>query len=300
MNQHRHTPGQQPESIKEYRSTADIAILLAWMLVLGIVLGSCNNSVSPGENPPDNPQVSPPDLQSVARPSMNEDSLNNDGEAPSSPLQFQLIADLGDTTDGLVVYLHGDGADEYSSFGGSLDTIAGHRKMAALLVRAPDSALLQSRHTGEIARIPSWQAEPVPENAQSLDSLIRFVIGDHLGVNTDKVIFVGTSGGAYFLTEYFMSLHGDKYAGGAILLCGGNTNTSGAPFGSQGWRSSFPLYYYTHSQDPVISDVRASALQYDGLGFPVTTEFPLAEGHCNFSLSEELPPLLDILLEEIQ
>lgn len=132
--------------------------------------------------------------------------------------QFHLFA-AGRTTGspvGLVVQLHGDGAEEFGIPNGG--TLAGYNQVAKshnmmlLAPRSPDST--GTRTWWEDSYSSAW-----------LVALVDHVRSVYTTIDPNKIWFVGYSGGAEVLTYYLLSDYSDRLgSGGCIMLAGGGAS----------------------------------------------------------------------------
>jgi hypothetical protein len=208
-----------------------------------------------------------------------------------SSLEFKLYE--FDSAAGSLVYLHGDGADEFNdTFFTQLTAIAYKHQMHLLMVKAPDSTYQIDDETQQEVMSVTWRVAPL-EGSDKLDSLLQYQFLDDYPVYMDSVFFVGVSGGSHFLTEYFIPLYGENYGGGSYLFCGGSSNKGNTNLSFNSFEYPFFMSYYTATGDEkVFEDVQTSALEYEQYGFEVITNFPEESGHCNFNQIEILDSLL--------
>jgi len=214
-----------------------------------------------------------------------------DSTSRSSKFKISVPADSSTQKPyGMLVYLHGDGAGDYSNYWSSLKRIAAKHNMIALSVLSPTQT--QNKQ---------WYREG-SQNAEFLDQLIRSKLYRSYNIDTKNVVFTGASGGPQFLTGQFLPLKGNNYIGGAIPLCGG-----GGPqgFGSTArsfqpnanFKNYFKMFYYTQQGDFLHDQAADSASHYKSLGVTnVQSEFPAGGSHCGFNVTakidEKLPSVL--------
>jgi hypothetical protein len=204
-----------------------------------------------------------------------------------------------DGTAGLVVHLHGDDAYEHArptdnyAFGGNRGgpAVANAKGYAFVSAKAPDA-------TGTI----TWWENGVG-NANYLAALLDELIATH-DLDRGNVWLVGYSGGAEFITEHFVPLHGKaKITGGGAVIIGGGSAAVSTPVGwDSTFKAAFPMHWVTGGQDDgtyaddsfdALAAATAGEAYYDGQGFTTTLTTPAGIGH---EIDGAFGPILDDIL----
>lgn len=180
---------------------------------------------------------------------------------------------------GLVLQFHGDGAYEFKnpgstySLGGSSGIIAQARSRGYITVPvlAPD-------RTGEV----TWW-ENGSANADFVADLVNSLKSSY-NIDTEDIWLVGYSGGAQFITQFYLPKYSSQIDGGGSVVFGGggSPRVSASPFAA-GMVSDFPMHWYTGASDSVgfdaIGAARAGVSWYAGRGFETDLESPAGLGH---------------------
>ena len=188
----------------------------------------------------------------------------------------------------LALYLHGDGAGDYTA-----DT--------ALKNQAPWASAHHVLYVAALApnRCSWWTNRPatVPCVDDATDSerdlegrsaraLARVIDTLRGGWNLrDDILFGGSSGGAFFLAASFLPRYGDRYHGIYALGCGGEPPWTG----HLDWNSADPrrlgrtrLFYKYGTRDPYVADIQRSIVYYQAQAFPLFEEVVPNAEHCAF------------------
>jgi hypothetical protein len=257
-------------------------------LFISLVFISCTDPVKPLDEDPNAPNppgsVITPPISSSSSDTEPPVSSSDISDLPEPFLDFDYAAQQNAT--GLLVYLHGDGAEEYDNMFNDLTLYSRSLGFAHLQTRAPDSLMLEDNITGITEMTASWRAEPL-RNTARLDSLITYVLSLPSAREIQNVYFTGASGGAVFITRDFLPRYGAKYTGGAILLCGGMQPDLIPNFESD-WIPHFFLDFYTQQQDIIYNEALVAANYYTSLGFSTDPDFPPGGSHCGFDVGEVL------------
>lgn len=180
---------------------------------------------------------------------------------------------------GLLVYVHEDGGTDYKDFFGQGVSLAEKNGLMNLMVLAPTEG-------------HAWYRDGAA-NAVFLDDLLTKEILSKPTVDQAKVIFVGAGGGAKFLSAQFFPSFASKYRGGAVLVCGGNTNWGKTFKVADHMQDYFPMVFSTAKNDFVYSQVEKAVAYYTGLGFKVNTLTPQYEGHCGTDMTRAIADALN-------
>lgn len=193
---------------------------------------------------------------------------------------------------GLLVHLHGDGAEEYHVPGGlsaCLAAVAQNHNMITLIPRTPD------------LRSMTWWRDLRP-NVAWVDSLVAEVSAEH-GVAEGATWWMGYSGGAELISYGLIPYRAESVTGGAIMLGGG-----GAPEGVRlevplSLRENMPLHWVTGLRDDgtdprepfdAIEAAREGSQWYRERGFEqVHTNFPPEHDHFSLPQAAILRGILD-------
>jgi hypothetical protein len=185
---------------------------------------------------------------------------------------FHLYASL-DTSKpiGLVVWLHGDGAYDFSH---TADPV---RKMAALAKNYNMAFLAVKTPASDV----TWWTNPGPNQAFLADLLNKEVFTKY-NIDRSRVLLAGYSGGAEFLASDFISgsAASTLCGGGALLFgCGSPpSERSSTPFNAN-FVTNFKFHFYTGQADEYLSNAKRGSQYFMSKGFAVTTEFPPGINH---------------------
>ena len=225
------------------------------------------------------------------------DQLNQSFTAPDGATsQFHIYAAGIDQSKpvGVVVQLHGDGAYEFGRpTAGKLlamSAIAEQRNMILISVKSPD-------RSGSV----TWWENP-SVNVPFLQSLLETQVYGKYNIEKNRVWLSGYSGGAEFISLYYVKRQHQTFCGGGALISGGGSVTQASPTipFTQGFKDSFKLHFYTGQDDGAGSPIsfngfqaaQTGAAQWRDRGFNVSTEFPAGIDHYELDepkvLSEQL------------
>lgn len=185
---------------------------------------------------------------------------------------------------GVVLQFHGDGAYEFAnptssySLGGASGIVAQSRSRGYITVpiRTPDT-------TGEI----TWW-ENGSANADFVADLLEKLKAGY-DIDTDDIWLVGYSGGAQFITQFFLPKYSRTLGGGgAVVFGGGGTpRIPVQPFAGS-LIADLPLHWYTGGADNgttvsdgynALLDAQKGSAWYAAQGFTVDLEAPPGLGH---------------------
>lgn len=172
---------------------------------------------------------------------------------------------------GLLVYLHGSGnAGAYGSGMAAIKAVADEFSLIPLLVKT--------------VRTDSWLQGGI-DNNDYLDEILQKDILPVYNVDRGRIFFAGSSGGAVFLTGFFVPALGYKYRGGVICLCGGEMSILNGVGGiniNDDLRRYLPVSYHTQQGDYMYEQVRGGAAYYTAKKMRVKADYPPGGGHCSF------------------
>lgn len=179
---------------------------------------------------------------------------------------------------GLLVRLHGDGAEEYhhpDGLSNCLAVVASSHNLITLVPRSPDLV------TG------TWW-EDLPRTLPWLTDLVREVSRDY-EVDTGRIWWMGYSGGAEMLSYGVIPTAPELVSGGAVLLGGGGAPTALELTVPAELRETMQLSWVTGRRDDgtdprepfdAIEAATEGAAWYRDNGFTgVSTEFPAEHDH---------------------
>jgi hypothetical protein len=201
---------------------------------------------------------------------------------------------------GLVVHLHGDGAYEYNNPTDNY-CLAGNRGLIAV-AKAKGYALLVPLAPDTTGTVTWWESGA--RNAQWLSELIQSKYTSE-SLNSSRVWLVGYSGGAEFISYYFVPAYGKARiaGGGALILGGGGGPAAVTPVGwDSTFKAAFPMNWVTGGQDDgtysgdgfdALTAANAGRTYYQGQGFTTTLTSPPGIGH---EIDGAFGPILDDVL----
>ncbi|MCP3426420.1 hypothetical protein NBM05_10505 [Rothia sp. AR01] len=168
---------------------------------------------------------------------------------------------------GLVVRLHGDGAEEYAKPWGMLNCMA--------QVAASYNAILVVPLTPDPAKDLTWWKE-MDENQPWLMDLVQRQLPGTYPIDPSRVWWMGYSGGAEMLSYGVVPDHLDAVTGGAIMVGGGGAPRYASVKPSAEQAQDTRLYWLVGAQDDGTDprepfDARTAAVEgsawYERVGF---------------------------------
>jgi hypothetical protein len=215
--------------------------------------------------------------------------------------QYHVFAGGLDVTQplGLLLQFHGDGAYEFLhpsssySLGGSNGIVAKARahNLITVPVLSPD----------KVGSVTWWESGS--ENADYVRALLTHLRSEYPAIRSDRIWLVGYSGGAQFITQFYLPKHSDTIAGGGSVVFGGGGSPRVVvnPFASA-LKDAFPMHWYTGLADDgsggsynALRDARAGSAFYRDQGFLVDLETPSGVGH---GLSGRFGPIVGRHLDD--
>lgn len=182
---------------------------------------------------------------------------------------------------GLVLQFHGDDAYEFKnptssySLGGASGIVAQSRERGYITVPvlAPDT-------DGPI----TWW-ENGSANADFVADLVNTLKAGY-NIDSEDVWLVGYSGGAQFITQFYLPEHSSQINGGGTVVFGGGgvPRVSAAPF-DDALVSDLPMHWYTGAADTgaggynALRDAQNGSAWYAAKGFITDLESPSGLGH---------------------
>lgn len=180
---------------------------------------------------------------------------------------------------GLLLQFHGDGAYEFKnpsssySLGGSSGIVAKARERDFITVAA-----LSPDKSGSI----TWW-ESGSQNADYVRDLLAKIKREY-NIDTERIWLVGYSGGAQFITQYFLPKHSSTIdGGGSVVFGGGGVPRVSAQSFAAGMRTDFSMHWYTGQNDNgrynALGDARNGSSWYTARGFETSLQTPAGVGH---------------------
>lgn len=212
----------------------------------------------------------------------------------SGTSEYDVFAEGISTTQpvGLLLHFHGDGASGYG-----VKEIAAAAKQKNLITVAMDSP----------GGSTWWQSGS--SNAEWVKSLLENVIYKQYNIDRSKVVLVGYSGGAQFITKYLIPGQPSLFCGGAAIMFGGGGSPGGGEDGGNSTLSStMKMHWYTGQDDngsgsgassdgyDALSDSDRGAQYYKSQGYTTTVEHPSGVNHNNIDFGEVVSQQLSRLL----
>lgn len=182
-----------------------------------------------------------------------------------------------------VFQFHGDGAYEFEhstssySLGGSRGIVAVSRERGCLTVPVLTPDTVGAR---------TWW-ESGAKNAIFFRDLLSAIKAEYR-IDSERIWLVGYSGGAQFITRFYLPLYSSTIDGGGAVVFGGG----GAPYNitpkppAAALVSDFRLHWYTGADDTgrrsgynALRDAKAGEAHYAAKGFGTSHEYPADTGH---------------------
>lgn len=183
---------------------------------------------------------------------------------------------------GMVLYFHGDGAFEFDNprseyaIGGENGLLkkAEENNLILVLIKTPDS-----RGT------PTWW-ESGELNSRHIAEFIESEIYTNYLIDKENIWLVGYSGGAQFISRFFLPAYSSMLeGGGAVLFAGGGTPKVPIRQFSNDLQSNFNMHWYTGALD---NGTACAGHRYDALSDAVDGYSSYTES-TNFNTSIETP-----------
>lgn len=210
--------------------------------------------------------------------------------------QYHVI-DGGVDTDrpvGLVIHLHGDGAREYHDPSGRTTCLAA--------VAASHNALLVVPRTPDRTEEPTWW-EDLEGNRDWLTALVEQELSENLPVDTERITWMGYSGGAEMLSYGILAGPRELVTGGAAMVGGGGAPEALDSTATESQLETMPLWWITGEEDDgstssapfdAVSAAIAGAEFYDSEGFE-RVNLDIVSGHDHFDMPDA--QILDDLMD---
>ena len=195
---------------------------------------------------------------------------------------------------GLVVRLHGDGAEEYAKPWGMLNCMA--------QVAASHNAILLVPLTPDPAEDLTWWKE-MDSNRPWLMDLVQQRLPESFPIDRDRVWWMGYSGGAEMLSYGVVPENLDAVTGGAIMVGGGGAPRYATLRPTAEQAQHTPLYWTVGARDDGTDprepfDARSAAVEgsawYERHGF-AGVRLSVMNGHDHYTVPQV--GLLDAVLD---
>lgn len=289
-----------------------VTAVLAVLLVLTLLLGNEGNDETDEDSVAtcEEHGIAPPDPRAQPEPvgdtggEVGETSasvqLGREFTSDYSTGEYHLFTRHVDFTEpvGVVVRLHGDGGDEYNDPDGLLNCLAAVAASHNMILLTP----LSPDEQGEV----TWW-EDISENMLWVRELLNERVLEPYTVDTERVWWMGYSGGAEMITYGVLPQAPRAVTGGAVMIGGGGAPERLVEEPTSEQQETLDLIWVTgaldEGKDPAAPFNAAEAARegstwYRRRGFEhVRAEYP--DGHDHFSLPQARI-LDDVLEEELQ
>lgn len=184
---------------------------------------------------------------------------------------------------GLLLQFHGDGAYEFKhptssySLGGAQGIVA--QALARNFITVP---VLSPDRSGEV----TWW-ESGARNADYVRDLL-LDLKSRYNIRSDRIWLTGYSGGAQFITQFFLPKYSSLIdGGGAVIIGGGESPAVTSQAFSESLRSNFAMHWYTGANDTgwdgdgwnALAAAKAGEAWYASKGFRTSHEWPAGVSH---------------------
>lgn len=161
---------------------------------------------------------------------------------------------------GLLLWLHGDGAWEFEHPDDSY--VMGGPEGVLAVGRAHGYVVVSALAPDDRGTVTWW--ENGVANADYLADLLD-QLSDQYAIDSSDIVLAGFSGGAQFITQYFLPEYSGLLAGGGSIVFGGG----GAPVtpAQQPWNPDLPKSFFMHWATGELDDAEHSGEGYDALGY---------------------------------
>lgn len=200
---------------------------------------------------------------------------------------------------GLVVHFHGDEAYEHLNPTDNY-AYAGNRGLIAV-AKAKGYVFVSALAPDTTGTVTWWEAGA--RNATWFAELLDQLVATY-HLDRSRIWLSGYSGGAQFITQFFVPTYGKaKITGGGALIMGGGAVPISTPTGWDAtFKAAFPMTWVTGGQDDgtysgdgynALADATAGRNYYNTQGFTATLTTPPGIGH---EIDGAFGPMLDDLL----
>lgn len=176
----------------------------------------------------------------------------------------------------LAVYLHGDGAADYSdgwAFSPEIFAWTDARDTLVVGVLSP-----ASYDDGTVAF-----GAAQPEHAELVATTIEAFVAAYEPEFADQTLWWGVSGGSWFFASSFIAVAGPRLPGVYVANCGGSGGSFGwtwDPTTDTATRDMIPIYFNYGTEDFLADNIVGSIAEYEGKGFVVDALVHEGAMHC--------------------
>jgi hypothetical protein len=141
-------------------------------------------------------------------------------------------------------------------------------------------------------------------NADYIHDLVTSKILPKYNIDLNKIYFVGQSGGGVFLGNTFIPRHGEKYKGGAIMLCGSETPRRELDFNpSEEFKLNYKIHIETtnREQTGLVPRIKEGRSSYEKIFGKENVSYR-NEGngtHCQF-VEKSQPQIIERVISSMQ
>lgn len=189
--------------------------------------------------------------------------------------------DPGERVERLAVFLHGDGAADYTdNWGFSADILEWTRMRNTMVV----GVLAPSFYEDGTVAFGAAQPEHADAVALTLEAFLAAYEPEH----ADETLYWGVSGGSWFFTSSFVARVGHRVPGVVVASCGGSGFSFGwawDPMTDTTTRDAIPFYFNYGTEDFLAPGIVDSIAEYQGLGFEVDSLVHRGAMHCDHPIS---------------
>jgi predicted esterase len=217
-----------------------------------------------------------------------------DSAGSTSRYHLYSEAAAANTSSGLLLHMHGDGAYEFENpDSGALADISEHatdHNLVMMGLLTPDSSTTTWWQNGDTNSV--WVRE-----------LLQNVAFTNYNIDRSRIWLVGYSGGSQFITKFMVPDNSDLICGGGAVIFGGGGSSSLDSSFNPTFVQNFKMHWYTGQDDiganasdgyDAYSDAQRGSATYEEAGFPVTTEHPAGVGHGGLPFGEVVGAQLDL------
>jgi hypothetical protein len=176
----------------------------------------------------------------------------------------------------LAVYLHGDGAAEYTdNWAFSPEIFAWTDARDTMVVAVLSPAFYDD---GTVAF-----GAAQPEHAELVATTVEAFLDAWEPEHADQTLWWATSGGSWFFSSSFVAVAGERLPGVYVANCGGAGFSFGwawDPMTNTAARDLVPLYFNYGTEDFLAPGIIDSIAEYEGLGFEVDALVHEGAMHC--------------------
>lgn len=176
----------------------------------------------------------------------------------------------------LAVYLHGDGAAEYTdNWAFSPEIFSWTDARDTMIVGVLSPAFYED---GTVAF-----GAAQPDHAELVATTVEAFLDAWEPEHADQTLWWATSGGSWFFSSSFVAVAGARLPGVYVANCGGAGFSFGwawDPMTDTATRDAIPLYFNYGTEDFLAPGIVDSMTEYEGLGFEVDSLVHDGATHC--------------------